>query len=176
MNALTEPPGSPSYRLDEQVGFLLRQASQRHATLFAARLGDITPTQWAALSKLHEVGPTSQNLLGRLTAMDAATIKGVADRLMKRGFVRSEADDADARRRLLALTAAGRAFAETNYRGRACDQQGYARAPDRTGAIAFHGSAREADLEAGLPLSRRPGALNCGLPCGRRPVSFVHKR
>ncbi len=115
MNALTEPPGAPSYRLDEQVGFLLRQASQRHATLFAARLGDITPTQWAALSKLHEVGPTSQNLLGRLTAMDAATIKGVADRLMKRGFVRSEADDADARRRLLALTAAGRAFAETNY-------------------------------------------------------------
>jgi DNA-binding MarR family transcriptional regulator len=115
MNALTEPSGSPSYRLDEQVGFLLRQASQRHATLFAARLGDITPTQWAALSKLHEVGPTSQNLLGRLTAMDAATIKGVVDRLMKRGFVRSEADDADARRRLLALTAAGRAFAETNY-------------------------------------------------------------
>ena len=47
--------------------------------------------------------------------MDAATIKGVADRLMKRGFVRSEADDADARRRLLTLTSVGCAFAETNY-------------------------------------------------------------
>ncbi len=48
--------------------------------------------------------------------MDVATIKGVADRLMKRGFVRSEADDADARRRLLALTAAGRAFVERHCR------------------------------------------------------------
>jgi MarR family transcriptional regulator, lower aerobic nicotinate degradation pathway regulator len=115
MSLLTQPPKSTVYRLDEQVGFILRQASQRHAALFAARLGDITSMQWAALSKLHEVGQTSQNLLGRLTAMDVATIKGVVDRLMKRGFVRSETDAADARRRRLALTAAGRAFVEANF-------------------------------------------------------------
>jgi len=30
---------------------------------------------------LTETGPCSQNLLGRLTAMDVATIKGVIDRL-----------------------------------------------------------------------------------------------
>ena len=47
---------------------------------------DLTPTQWAALAKLRELGDCSQNHLGRLTAMDAATIKEVVDRLTVRGF------------------------------------------------------------------------------------------
>ena len=54
----------------------------------------LTPTQWAALAKLAEVGACSQNNLGRLTAMDAATIKGVIDRLAARGFARAAADSA----------------------------------------------------------------------------------
>jgi hypothetical protein len=66
------------YVLDEQVGFALRQAQQRHTTIFAAKMIEgLTPTQWAALAKVREVGDCSQNHLGRLTAMDAATIKGV---------------------------------------------------------------------------------------------------
>jgi len=108
-------PIAADYVLDSQVGFILRQASQRHTALFAARMGaETTPTQWAALAKLHEIGPTSQNQLGRMTAMDVATIKGVVDRLMKRGLVRSMADEADARRRLLVLSEEGRAFVEAN--------------------------------------------------------------
>jgi len=103
------------YVLDSQVGFILRQASQRHAALFAALMGvETTPMQWAALAKLREIGPTSQNQLGRMTAMDVATIKGVVDRLMKRGLVRSMADEGDARRRLLALSEEGRTFVEAN--------------------------------------------------------------
>ena len=47
-----------------------------HPTLFAAAMSDeLTPTQFAALVKLKAEGPCSQNRLGRLTAMDAATIK-----------------------------------------------------------------------------------------------------
>ena len=69
------------YMLDEQVGFLLRRVSQRHLGIFAERIPDLTATQFAALAKLCEVGPVSQNELGRRTAMDAATIKGVIDRL-----------------------------------------------------------------------------------------------
>jgi len=46
--------------------------------------------------------------------MDVATIKGVVDRLMKRGFVRSMADEADARRRFLALSDDGHAFVVAN--------------------------------------------------------------
>jgi DNA-binding MarR family transcriptional regulator len=100
---------SQPYLLDEQVGFLLRQASQRHTAIFAARMiDDLTPTQWAALARLNDRGPCSQNLLGRLTAMDAATIKGVVDRLVARGLAETRSDPQDNRRLTIALTEAGR--------------------------------------------------------------------
>ena len=101
-------PARPLYVLDEQVGFILRQVWQRHSAIFARDIGtNLTPTQWAALSKLAETGPCSQNQLGRLTAMDAATIKGVTDRLIQRGFVAAKVDPEDGRRRMLALTPQG---------------------------------------------------------------------
>lgn len=104
------PAPSPpeTYVLDGQIGFILRQVSQRHAVIFAELIGDdLTPTQWAALAKLGEIGPTSQNLLGRLTAMDGATIKGVVLRLLKRNLVETRADPADARRLIVGLTVEG---------------------------------------------------------------------
>jgi DNA-binding MarR family transcriptional regulator len=102
------PDPSPEYRLDDQVGFVLRQAQQRHTNLFAAMMIEgLTPTQWAALARLAECGAQSQNQLGRLTAMDAATIKGVIDRLTARGLTIARPDPDDARRLLIALTAEG---------------------------------------------------------------------
>ena len=99
------------YILGSQIGFVLRLAQQRHTTIFASLMVEnLTPTQWAALAKLHEVGPSSQNSLGRLTAMDAATIKGVIGRLTKRGFTRTKPDPADRRRLLVALTDRGAAL------------------------------------------------------------------
>ncbi|MFG1344234.1 MarR family transcriptional regulator [Xanthobacter autotrophicus DSM 431] len=101
------------YILDDQVGFVLRQVMQRHTTIFGARMGeDLTSTQWAALAKLFEKGPCSQNLLGRLTAMDAATIKGVVDRLVKRGLVETRPDPEDGRRLVVALTEDGARLTE----------------------------------------------------------------
>ena len=106
-------PAGKGYVLDEQIGFVLRQVNQRHTSIFASRIGcGVTTTQWAAISKLYEVGPTSQNELGRTTAMDVATIKGVVDRLTKRGLVRTHADPGDARRRCVALTPKGTALVE----------------------------------------------------------------
>ena len=103
----------PSYVLDEQVGFILRQVWQRHSSIFARDIGtNITPTQWAALSKLAETGPCSQNQLGRLTAMDVATIKGVIDRLTARGLTETSQDPEDGRRLLVSLTRAGQQLAE----------------------------------------------------------------
>src|SRR5437764_5241331 len=101
------------YILDEQIGFILRQVWQRHATIFARDIGiNLTPTQWAALAKLLETGPCSQNQLGRLTAMDVATIKGVIDRLTARGLTETSPDPADGRRLLVSLTRAGQQLAE----------------------------------------------------------------
>ena len=106
-------PAKPAYVLDEQIGFILRQVSQRHAAIFARDIGiDLTPTQWAALAKLQETGPCSQNLLGRLTAMDVATIKGVIDRLTARGLTETSPDPEDGRRLLVSLTRAGQQLAE----------------------------------------------------------------
>src|SRR5215470_19298033 len=86
------------YVLDEQVGFILRQVWQRHSSIFARDIGtNLTPTQWAALSKLAETGPCSQNQLGRFTAMDVATIKGVIDRLSARGLTETNSDPEDGR-------------------------------------------------------------------------------
>jgi DNA-binding MarR family transcriptional regulator len=101
------------YVLEEQIGFILRQVWQRHAAIFAAGIGaNLTPTQWAALAKLAETGPCSQNQLGRLTAMDVATIKGVIDRLTARGLTETSADPQDGRRLKVSLTRNGRELAE----------------------------------------------------------------
>lgn len=99
--------GVPEYKLDEQVGFMLRKASQRHLAIFAEHIADLTPTQFAALAKLYELGRVSQNQLGRNTAMDAATIKGVVDRLRKRGLVKTTSDLQDRRRLYVEPTGLG---------------------------------------------------------------------
>jgi len=102
-----------SYGLDQQVGFILRQVSQRHTTIFTNAIGvNLTATQWAAISKLAETGPCSQNQLGRLTAMDVATIKGVIDRLTARGLTETERDPSDGRRLLVRLTRAGQSLVD----------------------------------------------------------------
>ncbi len=107
------PEGMSEYRVDQQIGFFLRQANQRHVAIFAARMGDrLTTTQWAALSKLGEIQPTSQNQLGRETAMDVATIKGVVDRLVARDLVQTAPDPNDGRRLILSLTGEGEALIE----------------------------------------------------------------
>jgi DNA-binding MarR family transcriptional regulator len=101
------------YVLDEQTGFLMRIAMQRHTSIFTSRMIEgLTQTQFAALAKLFEVGPCSQNHLGRLIYLDAATIKGVVDRLHLRGFVTALNDPKDRRRRAVALTDRGREVTE----------------------------------------------------------------
>lgn len=102
------------YVLDQQVGHLLRRANQRHTALFAKRFAsyDLTPLQFAVLMKLREAGPLSQNLLGRLTAMDPNTVQGVILRLLRRRLVTRTGSEDDKRRKVLALTADGCSLAE----------------------------------------------------------------
>jgi DNA-binding MarR family transcriptional regulator len=105
---LVEAEPRDEYRLQDQVGFVLRKAHQRHVSIFAAHIADLTPPQFAALAKLADIGETSQNQLGSLIAMDAATVKGVIDRLKTRGFVELSRHEGDKRRLLVSLTAEGR--------------------------------------------------------------------
>ena len=101
---------SDSYVLERQVGFVMRRAVQRHIAIFSALIPEMTPTQYAALAKLCELGQASQNELGRLTSMDVATIKGVVDRLRARDLISSEPLESDRRRLMLAPTRKGRAL------------------------------------------------------------------
>ena len=118
--AENRPAGSGTYLLDQQVGFLLRRVQQRHLAIFFDHIPTLTSTQFAALAKLCEVGSVSQNELGRRTAMDAATIKGVVDRLRTRGLAETIKDRTDQRRLLVRPTKAGRS-AFDRYRSAALD-------------------------------------------------------
>src|SRR5690348_325340 len=107
--AQSDPAEQGRYVLDDQVGFLMRIAMQRHTAIFMSRMiENLTQTQFAALAKLYEVGPCSQNHLGRLIYLDAATIKGVVDRLAARRLLTVMNDANDRRRRAVALTERGR--------------------------------------------------------------------
>ena len=102
------------YVLEDQVGFILRRAHQHATETFNGVMDgfELTPPQFAALAKLDDLGPTSQNQLGRLVGMDPATMFGVAGRLAKRNLVRQSVDPADARRVILQLTDEGHARVE----------------------------------------------------------------
>ena len=110
LSASDGPSDPEGFVLDEQVAHLLRRAHQRASALFLTVLGDaqLTPTQFFAMARLHEMGKLSQNRLGRLAAMDPATIQGVMRRLHERGFIERLADPRDRRRMVLSLSPLGR--------------------------------------------------------------------
>jgi DNA-binding MarR family transcriptional regulator len=97
----------PVYVLDDQIGYVLRRVTQRHLALFSEAIPEVTTTQFAVLTRLAQMGPQSQNALGRETAMDGATIKGVVDRLVRQGLAATTPDAEDRRRLTIALTAVG---------------------------------------------------------------------
>nr|WP_228747792.1 MarR family transcriptional regulator [Bradyrhizobium sp. BR 10289] len=73
---------------------------------------ELTAPQFSTLAKLKEVGPCSQNHLGRLIHYDSATITGVINRLKSRGLIKSSKDPLDPRRRQIDLTEKGRRVAD----------------------------------------------------------------
>lgn len=97
------------YLLEQQIGFRLRLALQRHYSLFSgAMIESLTAPQYASMYKLLEVGPCSQNQLGRLINIDVATINGVVRRLKAKGFLTSRGDPHDKRRHQIELSAEGK--------------------------------------------------------------------
>ena len=116
---------SSGFALEDHVGFLLRKAHQRNASLFLEAACDhaLTPTQFAALVKVVECGRVTQNHLGRKVAMDPATIQGVIKRLTARGLVERTHDPMDRRTAVLAPTKAAHDLLATAI---ACAQRAHA--------------------------------------------------
>lgn len=104
------PTLTQDYDLDRQIGFIMRKAYQRHIQIFSELIDEeITATQFSILFRLAQHPELiSQNALGRMVAMDAATTKGVISRLLQRGMISLRKDDVDRRRYLIEITSAGR--------------------------------------------------------------------
>jgi len=111
------PAGLDGYTVESQVGFLLRRAHQRQTAIWQACMAEgigereLTPRQFTALVKVVLHGRVTQNQLGRMAAMDPATIQGVVRRLTARGLVARAIDPMDRRTAVLSPTPAGIALA-----------------------------------------------------------------
>jgi len=105
--------GTLDYRLNQQIGFLLRRAHQYASEVFQSKIGDrnLTPQQFSVLITLLEQRELAQTRLGGLVAMDPATVLGVVQRLAQRGLVAVRTDPDDGRRRLVQLTHDGHELA-----------------------------------------------------------------
>jgi DNA-binding MarR family transcriptional regulator len=115
---VNDPPAAPEaatldYRLDRQIGFLLRRAHQYASEVFQSKIGarNLTPQQFSVLVTLLEQRELAQTRLGTLVAMDPATVLGVVQRLAQRGLVAVRTDPDDGRRRLVQLTHDGHELA-----------------------------------------------------------------
>jgi DNA-binding MarR family transcriptional regulator len=100
---------SPDYRLEDQVGFLIRRAHQRATAIFNRQFAaaGLSAVQFAALVKVRDEGRVSQNHLGRLVHLDPVTIMGVINRLADRDLIQRSPDTSDKRRTLLSITSIG---------------------------------------------------------------------
>lgn len=107
-DVLAPDDGEP-YAFSEQAGHLLRKAYQRHTAIFQKLSIDpqITSVQLYAMCAIAEEGPCSLTKLGRATAVDPATTRGVVERLRERGYVSLAADPNDKRRVQVSLTEEG---------------------------------------------------------------------
>ncbi len=97
----------------DMPGHLFRRAHQVATALFHQHMSsegiDITPFQFAAMSAIHLQPGLDQASVAAWTACDRATIGGVIDRLVEKGFVVRTVSPTDRRARVLHLTDSGRA-------------------------------------------------------------------
>ena len=103
-----------NYDVSEQIGHLLRKAYQKHLAIFGQNINDpqLTAVQFATLSASRQLGPSSMSDLGKATAIDAATTRGIIERLRARGLIRLEVNAEDRRKVIVELTDAGNTLVE----------------------------------------------------------------
>jgi DNA-binding MarR family transcriptional regulator len=98
-----------TYDLNNQIGFRLRLALQKHTDIFFKNMDSgLTQPQFATLAPLHTVGACSQNHLGRSVGLDTSSIVGVIRRLKARKLISIAKDKEDRRRVIIDLTPGGR--------------------------------------------------------------------
>ncbi len=105
------------YTADEMAnthGILLRRCQQVALALFTeeATKFDFSPTQYSALSFIHNEPGIQQNALGERIALDRSSVTKCVEGLERRGLIRREVDKKDKRARRLFVTPKGKAMLE----------------------------------------------------------------
>jgi DNA-binding MarR family transcriptional regulator len=108
------PPDASGYEFSEQIGHLLRRAYQRHLAIFSQTIDDpqLTAVQFAVLSANRRLGPSSMSDLGKATAIDGATVRGIIERLQARGLIELKTNPGDRRKSVVELTERGHRLLE----------------------------------------------------------------
>ena len=95
----------------DMAGHLIRRLHQQATQVFVQRTQaagfDLTPVQFASLDAIHAHPATDQARLAEMIAYDRATIGGVIDRLVQKGWIHRIVSERDRRARELSLTDAG---------------------------------------------------------------------
>ncbi len=105
-----------AYCFDESTGFWIylihTQGSAALRKTFAAAGLDLTPEQWAVLTRVQNQRGMSQSQLCEKTVKDRHNINRIVNILEKRGHIRRHPDENDKRAYRLYLTATGQAIQE----------------------------------------------------------------
>ncbi|CUH66328.1 Nicotinate degradation protein R [Thalassovita gelatinovora] len=95
------------------VGHLFRRTHQIASAVFFEEMNkqglDITPFQFAALSAIQLNPGADQASVAAWTGCDRATLGGVVDRLVEKGYITRTVSEKDRRSRALHLTESGSA-------------------------------------------------------------------
>jgi DNA-binding MarR family transcriptional regulator len=100
-------------RLDDYLPYRLSVAANEVSRLVARAYEDrfgITIPQWRILANLAERGPLTPLEVGRCTVMDKVTVSRAAQGLVERGLLERQANGADGRSHILAMSPDGAAL------------------------------------------------------------------
>jgi DNA-binding MarR family transcriptional regulator len=98
--------------LDKSIGYSVNMGALllKRELIFAFKKNgfDVTPEQWALLSRLSEADNISQNELAQSTFKDNANITRIIDKLIAKKLVEKRDHDFDGRASKVMITKAGR--------------------------------------------------------------------
>jgi DNA-binding MarR family transcriptional regulator len=97
--------------LDSSIGYTINMAGlllkRELIASFKKNKYDVTPEQWAILSRLSETDGVNQNHLAQLTFKDNANITRIIDKLIAKKLVNKESDANDGRASRIFITRSG---------------------------------------------------------------------
>ncbi|MGE3288245.1 MAG: MarR family winged helix-turn-helix transcriptional regulator [Pseudonocardia sp.] len=105
-------------------GYVARRLYQAYAATWVRRVGvGLTGPQFAVLTAVNAYPGAEQGSLASSVALDRSTMASIVRRLEERGLITRERPAEDGRKRLLQLTAEGRALlVETDRQARELDR------------------------------------------------------